>query len=40
MTMESIKLSDIESITILFETTERFCLMKRLNNASQNNTMT
>ena len=40
ITTVSIKLSDIESIKILFEQTKRVCLVKGLNNTSQNNTMT
>ena len=36
---ESMKFSDIESIRISFEPTKRICLVKRLNNTSQNNTM-
>ena len=39
MTTKSIKFSDIESIKILLEPTKRVCLVKRLNNTSQNNTM-
>ena len=34
------KYSDIEWIEILVEPTKRLCLVKRLNNISQNNTMT
>ena len=34
------KFSDIELIEILFEQTKHVCLVKRLNNKSQNNTMT
>ena len=33
------KFSDIKSIEILFELTKRVCLVRRLNNTSQNNTM-
>ena len=40
MTTESIKFIEIESIQILFEPTKRLCLVKRLHNTSQNNTMT
>ena len=40
MTTVSMKFSDIESIKILFKPTKRVCLVKRLNNTSQNNTMT
>ena len=36
MTTESIEFSDIKSIKILFQPTKRFCLVKRLNNTSQN----
>ena len=39
MTTVSTKINDIESIKILFEPTKRVRLMKRLNNASQNNTI-
>ena len=34
------KFSDVDSIKFLFEPTKRVCLVKRLNNTSQNNTMT
>ena len=34
------KFSDIQSIKILFETTKGVCLVKRLNNTRQNNSMT
>ena len=37
---EFMKFSDLESIKILFERTECVCLLKHLNNTSQNNTMT
>ena len=40
MTTVSMKFSDIESIKILFEPTKRVCLVKRLNNTSQNNIIT
>ena len=40
MTTEAIKFNDIESIKILFEPTKRVCLVKRLNNTSQNNIIT
>ena len=40
MTAESMKFSDIESINILFEPNKRVCLVKHLNNTSQNNTFT
>ena len=33
------KFSDIESVKILFEPTERVCLVKRPNNTSRNNKM-
>ena len=39
MTTVSMKFSDIESIKMLFEQTKRVCLVKRLNNTSQDNTM-
>ena len=39
MTTESVKYTDIESINILFEPTKCVCLVKRLNNTNQNNTM-
>ena len=34
------KFSDIESIKILLEPTKRVCLVKRMNNTSEDNTMT
>ena len=40
MATVSMKFSDIESIKILFEPYKRVCLVNRLNNSSQNNTMT
>ena len=40
ITTVSKKFSDIEPIKILFEQTKCVSLVKRLNNTSQNNTMT
>ena len=40
MATKFIKLSDIESVEILFKRTKRVSLVKRLNNTSQNNTIT
>ena len=39
MTTESMKFIDIESVIILIEPTKRVCLVKRLNNTTQNKTM-
>ena len=39
MTTVSMKFSDTESLKILFEP-KRICLVKRLNNTNQNNTIT
>ena len=39
MTTNSMKFSDIDLIKFLFEATKLVCLVKRLNNTSQNNTV-